>query len=158
PPAGKIHGLVLVMSEATTPSDIRDTVLEAGGLLRSLAPHGRVITISKDPHAGGDVAARATQAGVDGFLRSLAKEMRAGATANGILIGADVGVGAPSVASALHFFLSVKSAFVAGQFVRITSRRGKVPADWDAPLAGEVAVVTGAARGIGESIARVLAR
>lgn len=158
PHTGKIHGLILVMSEASTPADVRGTVLEAGGLLRSLAPHGRVITISRDSRAGGDIAARATQAGVDGFLRSLAKEMRAGATANGILIGADVGASAPSVASALHFFLSVKSAFVAGQFVRITSRKGKTPTDWDKPLAGEVAVVTGAARGIGESIAKVLAR
>jgi 3-oxoacyl-[acyl-carrier protein] reductase len=32
------------------------------------------------------------------------------------------------------------------------------PADWDAPLAGKVALVTGAARGIGAAIARVLAR
>ncbi|HEX2774255.1 MAG TPA: 3-oxoacyl-ACP reductase, partial [Micromonosporaceae bacterium] len=33
-----------------------------------------------------------------------------------------------------------------------------VPADWDRPLDGEVALVTGAARGIGADIARVLAR
>ena len=40
-------------------------------------------------------------------------------------------------------------------------RRGRVSAtrsDWDAPLAGQVAVVTGASRGIGAAIARVLAR
>lgn len=158
PPQGKIHSLVLVLTEATDPHGVRDAVLGTGKLLRSLASHGRVVTISKDPAAATTVAGSATQAGVDGFLRSLAKEMRAGATANGIVVGADVGVSAPGVASALHFFLSVKSAFVTGQFVHVTSRRGKAPADWDKPLAGEVAVVTGAARGIGESIAHVLAR
>lgn len=158
PPQGKIHSLVLVLTEATDPHGVRDAVLGTGKLLRSLAPHGRVVTISKDPAAATTVAGSATQAGVDGFLRSLAKEMRAGATANGIVVGADVGVSAPGVASALHFFLSVKSAFVTGQFVHVTSRRGKAPADWDKPLASEVAVVTGAARGIGKSIAHVLAR
>src|SRR5690606_11949916 len=35
---------------------------------------------------------------------------------------------------------------------------GTVPADWERPLAGQVAVVTGAARGIGAAIARTLAR
>ncbi|MDN6331426.1 MAG: SDR family oxidoreductase, partial [Micrococcaceae bacterium] len=33
-----------------------------------------------------------------------------------------------------------------------------MPADWDQPLAGKVAVVTGAARGIGAAIARTLHR
>lgn len=158
PPAGKVHGIILVLTELREPSQMRPIVLAAGGLLRSLAPHGRVLTISRTPEASADVTAAATQAGVGGFLRSLGKEMRAGATANGILIGSDVGVAAPSVASAVHYFLSVKSAFVAGQFVTISSRRGKSPKGWTRPLEGQVAIVTGAARGIGESIARVLAR
>jgi 3-oxoacyl-[acyl-carrier protein] reductase len=61
--------------------------------------------------------------------------------------------------STLRFLLSPRSAFVSGQVVRIGSAAagaGKV--DWDAPLAGKVALVTGAARGIGAAIAEVLAR
>lgn len=158
PPQGKVHGIILVLTESRAPADVRGAVLGAGSLLRSLAPHGRVITVSRDVAAVADASEAATQGGVEGFLRSLAKEMRAGATANGILVGEGVGVTAPSVASALHYFLSVKSAFVTGQFTRVTSRRGRTPQDWDTPLAGQVAVVTGAARGIGESIAKVLAR
>lgn len=158
PPSGKIHGLILALTEVDQPSQMSEIVLAAGSLLRSLAPHGRVITVSRAPSAAADVATAATQAGIQGFLRSLAKEMRAGATANGILVGPNAGVSAPSVASALHFFLSVKSAFVDGQFIRVTSDRGHTPEDPARPLAGQVAIVTGAARGIGEYIAKVLAR
>jgi len=157
PPTGQVHGIVLVLTGAHAPADVRATVLGAGRLLRSLAPHGRVVTVSRDPGPS-EVAEAATQAGVEGFLRSLAKEMRGGATANGIVLGPDTGVGAPSFAAALHFLLSVRSAFVAGQFLTVTSDRGAAPADRTRPLAGRVAAVTGAARGIGASIARVLAR
>src|SRR5699024_11028388 len=56
PHTGKIHGLILVLTEAATPAEVRETVLGASPLLRSLAPHGRVITISRDSHATGDVS------------------------------------------------------------------------------------------------------
>lgn len=158
PPQGQVQAIIPVFTQAQNPGEVHDSVLETGSLLRKLAPHGRIITISRDPHAVTETPASATQAGVEGFLRSLAKEMRRGATANGIVIGADVGVGAPAVASALNFFLSPRSAFIAGQVVHVSSRRGKTPASWDRPLEGQVALVTGAARGIGAAIARVLAR
>jgi 3-oxoacyl-[acyl-carrier protein] reductase len=47
---------------------------------------------------------------------------------------------------------------VDGQFVRVSSAEGSLPDDADEPLAGKVAVVTGAARGIGAAIARTLHR
>ena len=62
------------------------------------------------------------------------------------------------VVGALRFFLSTKSAFVDGQLLTIDSAAGSLPSDWEKPLAGRVAVVTGAARGIGASIADTLAR
>jgi len=158
PPNGRVHAIIPVLTEAENPSQVTSQVLDTGGLLRSLAPHGRVVTITRDPQALSDVAGAATQAGAQGLLRSLAKEMRQGATANGVVIGAGVGAGAPSVASALHFFLSVRSAFVAGQLIHVTSRRGRPPANWERPLEGQVALVTGAARGIGAAITKVLAR
>jgi 3-oxoacyl-[acyl-carrier protein] reductase len=63
------------------------------------------------------------------------------------------------IESTLRFFLSPKSAYVSGQVVRIAPTGAAVDAiDWDSPLNGKVALVTGAARGIGAAIAEVLAR
>jgi 3-oxoacyl-[acyl-carrier protein] reductase len=65
--------------------------------------------------------------------------------------------------STLRFFLSPRSAYVSGQVVRIGAAPGAMAQnvgadfDWTQPLAGQRAVVTGAARGIGAAIANVLA-
>ena len=60
--------------------------------------------------------------------------------------------------AALRFFLSGRSAFVDGQFLTAASEGSQQAPSWDKPLEGNVAVVTGAARGIGAAIARTLAR
>ncbi|WP_250446460.1 3-oxoacyl-ACP reductase, partial [Actinotalea sp. C106] len=110
--------------------------------------------------APGDAApaVAAARQGVDGVLRSLAKELRRGATGNGIVLGDGVEIDAPSVTGTLRFLLSGRSAFVDGQLLTVGSGAGELPADWERPLEGQVAVVTGAARGIGAEIARTLAR
>ncbi|RAE32361.1 3-oxoacyl-ACP reductase, partial [Burkholderia multivorans] len=140
-----------------TPEGLSETVLAVGGALRSLAKCGRVVTISPalDPDEQ-DPQLAATAQGLTGFTRSLAHEMRRGATANGILLGPGVGIDAPSVTAALWFLLSGKSAYVDGQFLTVGSGAGTAATDAQflatgtaGPLAGRTAVVTGAARGIG---------
>jgi 3-oxoacyl-[acyl-carrier protein] reductase len=123
--------------------------------LRKLAPSGRVVLLGRTLDAS-DPAADATRQALDGIVRSLAKELRAGATAN--LVQTDGAVDASAIEGALRFFLSGRSAYVDGQVLRVGSADAPAPANWTQPLAGKVAVVTGAARGIGAAIATVLAR
>jgi 3-oxoacyl-[acyl-carrier protein] reductase len=101
----------------------------------------------------------------------MAKELRRGATANLVLVGPDTR--GAELASTIRFLLSDRSAYVSGQVLRLdTLLPGALPQDadeagepggagepdWEHPLEGETAVVTGAARGIGEVIAATLAR
>ncbi|MGP4031961.1 3-oxoacyl-ACP reductase [Pseudarthrobacter sp. 1C304] len=172
-PKEKLGAIILVLDELSRPEDLEKPVLTAATSLRDLAANARVVTISRsaadaanpsaaNPDAAGseaaDPAAAAARQGVDGLLRSLAKELRAGATANGILLADGAGTTSPSTLGALRFFLSGRSAFVDGQFLTVRSAEGALPADAEKPLAGKVAVVTGAARGIGAAIARTLHR
>src|SRR5207247_1858701 len=60
--------------------------------------------------------------------------------------------------STLRFLLSPRSAYVSGQVVSVGAGPVTPPSDRARPLAGRVALVTGAARGIGAALARVLAR
>jgi len=157
-PELRYAAIVLVLTDVDQPTDLTEPVLAVAGALKSLARAGRIVTISRTAVADDAPAVAAARQGVDGMLRSLAKELRGGSTGNGIVLDAGVGVDAPSVVGALRFFLSARSAFVDGQLLRVSSGLGTLPESWDLPLAGRVAVVTGAARGIGESIADTLAR
>ena len=157
-PREKLGAIVLVLDELDRPDDLEHPVLAAAASLRDLAPSGRVITLSRPAANSATPSQAAARQGVDGFLRSLAMELRAGATGNGILLGDGVTTTSPSALAAVRFLLSGRSAYVDGQFLTVTSTEGSLPADFEKPLAGKVAVVTGAARGIGASIARTLHR
>jgi 3-oxoacyl-[acyl-carrier protein] reductase len=151
-------GVVLVGTAAESPEAVSEAVLALGGTLRKLAGNGRVVVMSRAPAAGDAPALAATRAGFEGFTRSVGKELRGGATANGVQLTRGAAVDSASVLGTLRFFLSAKSAYVDGQVLPVGPSDPLEDVDWQQPLAGKVAVVTGAARGIGAAIARTLAR
>jgi 3-oxoacyl-[acyl-carrier protein] reductase len=157
-PSDTYGAVIACYDDAGSPADLSATTLQLGAVQRQLGPCARVVTVHRDPAGTDRPATRAARQGVQGLTRSLAREMRRGGTANGIVLGERTGLSAPGAVGALRFLLSAKSAFVSGQFVPVTSEAGAVPRDWERPLAGKVAVVTGAARGIGAAIAATLHR
>lgn len=122
-----------------------------------LASNGRVLILTRAPRTLASVGAQTAATALRGFMRSLGKEIgRKGSTAN--LIEVDEGA-AVLLGGTLRFFLSEHSAFVSGQVLTLGSGGDAIPArSFVSPLSGKLALVTGAARGIGAAIAEVLAR
>ncbi|MDO5496030.1 MAG: 3-oxoacyl-ACP reductase, partial [bacterium] len=79
--------VVVVTTEASHPGDLSGVALETGSTLRQLTRSGRVVTVSRATAEGDAPAVAAVRDGIEGFVRSLGKELRAGATANGIVLG-----------------------------------------------------------------------
>jgi 3-oxoacyl-[acyl-carrier protein] reductase len=123
-------------------------------IMRSLDASAHIVLLARAPATLNDPLAASTQQAIEGFTRSLAKELRNGATAQ--LLQIDDGAES-QLEGALRFFLSPKSAYISGQVIRLSACADTVQ-DWSRPLAGRKALVTGAARGIGASIAETLAR
>ncbi|MTD92632.1 MULTISPECIES: 3-oxoacyl-ACP reductase [Corynebacterium] len=153
--------LVFDATGLETPEQLRELYDFFNPQMRNLLPCARLVVVGTTPEAADTIDARITARALEGFTRSLAKEMRKGGTVN--LVWVDPAATA-EVESTLRFFLSGKSAFVDGQVVRVgavsegSPARGGESAKWEKPLDGRLAVVTGAARGIGATIAEVLAR
>ena len=144
--------LILDARDVRTPADLAGFRTFFGGRLRQLKDNGRVLVLAR-PADGESSTVDASRQAVEGIVRSLAKELRGGSTANLLLVEDSA-----SLESALRFFLSGRSAYVDGQPVRLGVGVAPSPEDWDRPLAGKTALVTGAARGIGAAIAAALAR
>jgi 3-oxoacyl-[acyl-carrier protein] reductase len=155
--ADSFGGLVFDATGITDPAGLKALYKFFTPLLRNLGPSGRIVVIGTTPEDVGGHE-RVAQRALEGFTRSLANEMRRGATVNLVYLSPEAKPAATGLESTVRFILSGKSAYVDGQVFRVGAADSAPPADWDKPLDGKVAIVTGAARGIGATIAEVFAR
>jgi len=152
----RVHALVFDASAIDSVDGLRGAYTFLQPRIGRLARSGRIVVIGRErAHADG-AATNAVRAALTGLVRSIAKEVgRKGATANLLVVAA----GAEArVAPALRWLLDSRSAFVTAQPISITKRAaaGRRVA-YVRPLDGQVALVTGAARGIGRATALALA-
>jgi len=123
--------------------------------VRRVERSGRVVVLGTPP-AGLPARAATAQRALEGFTRSLGKEIGRGIAVQLVYVaeGAE-----DQIDSTLRFLLSPRSAYVSGQVIRVGEGVAESPkVEWEQPLDGLTALVTGASRGIGEAIATVLHR
>ncbi|MGW8392306.1 3-oxoacyl-ACP reductase [Pseudoduganella sp. HUAS MS19] len=148
---------VMDASGCRTVGDLRAVYAACHPVLRRVGRNGRVLLVAPMLSEAGDPLAVAVARGLEGFVRSLAKELgRRGATANLASVSRQALARLDGI---VRFFCGPQCTYVSGQAVQVSAETAS-PASLptSSVLAGKVALVTGAARGIGLATAERLAQ
>lgn len=159
-PPGDGGALDIVAMDATgcvAPEDYRSLYDSFHPVARRLARNGRLLLLAADPGEAASPVAAAVARGVEGFVRSLAKEIGAkGVTVNLCYVARDA---LDRLDGPLRFFCGAQTTYVTGQAFHLAAGVA-APAGmpFTRALSGKVALVTGAARGIGLAVVERLAQ
>src|SRR5580693_2746867 len=113
--ADSFGGLVFDATGITTPAGLTALHEFFTPLLRNVGHSGRVVVVGTTPDQAGSVGERIAQRALEGFTRSLGKELRRGATVALVYLAPDAKPAATGLESTMRFILSAKSAYVDGQ-------------------------------------------
>ncbi|KIG16305.1 3-oxoacyl-[acyl-carrier protein] reductase [Enhygromyxa salina] len=157
----RLDAMVFDATQITDAAGLRSLYEFFHPLVRSLRKCGRVVLLARPPGLARSPEVAGAQAAIEGFCRSLGKELgKAGTTANVLFVEESA---EPLVPGPLRFLLSKRSAFISGQPLHVSTRTlddeglAAFEPAFVRSLEGKVALVTGAARGIGRATAKLLA-
>jgi 3-oxoacyl-[acyl-carrier protein] reductase len=151
---GPLHAVIVDAARCSSVEHLAALYALLQPALARLAPHGRVLLLADGEPAG--TGASACAHALEGLTRSLAKEIgRRGATANCLRLQ---GVWPQPLDALLSFFCGDRSSFVSGQVLTVRATTPDLPPLPVPAFRGRVALVTGAAGGIGAATARRLAQ
>jgi 3-oxoacyl-[acyl-carrier protein] reductase len=151
---GRAHVVIVDATRCVTLDHLHQVYGRLHAAAADLAPQARVLLLADGEAEGAEAAACALA--IEGVTRSLAKEIgRRGGTANCLRIH---GVWPQGLDAVLSFFCSDRAAFVSGQVLRLQSPSTELQRIASPAFAHQVAVVTGAAGGIGAATAQRLAQ
>lgn len=142
-------------SQFQTSADLKSLYDDFSKVAQALNPTAKVLIIGRNPDRCMDIQQASVMAALNGFTRSLAKELGRKAISVNLLY-VDQAID-ETAASSINFLLSARAAYVTGQPITI-NQHSVEESNWQQPLAGKTALVTGAAQGIGAAIAKTLHR
>ncbi|WP_237066092.1 3-oxoacyl-ACP reductase [Microbulbifer guangxiensis] len=147
--------LILDATGLETTADYNSLYERLHPVARRIGTNGRVLLLAPVPSEAKSVEAAGVARGLEGFSRSLGKELGPrGTTVNLAYVAHDAGERLDMV---LRFFCGPQTAYVSGQAITVTAQtRAPEVLPREQLLAGKVALVTGAARGIGLATAQRL--
>jgi 3-oxoacyl-[acyl-carrier protein] reductase len=149
------QGMLLDATDYKTINDLKGLKTLFSHASKRISKLGRIVIIGHNPANITDLQQASVMESLNGFTRSLAKELgRNGITVNLLYCASSV---TDSISAVVNFFLSNRAAYITGQPIYLNNAM-PVKQDWTQPLAGQVALVTGAAQGIGAAIAATLSR
>lgn len=150
----KIRRILVDLTGVQTSDDLLVLQSLFSKILRQLDNSARVVLLGRNPQDCADAKQATAQRALGGFVKALGKELLKGGTANLVYINKG---SEQNALSSILFFASDRSAYVSGQWVKVEHDSTIESCNIYEPLIGMNVVVTGAARGIGEAIARKMA-
>lgn len=159
----RVNALVFDATGIHTTDEVKQVYQFFHDNIRNIKPCSRLVVIAREASEQLELEAQVVHQGIEALAKSLAKEVgRKGSTAQVIAVDnsllANAELAQKRLKPVLAFLLSDHPAFISGQVFRLSDQVA-TPGDYtlSQPLKGKIALVTGAARGIGEATARKLA-